>query len=93
METSFVIPLALLLLSALIGVVIKQNTRQDAKTDKINESVNDQRVTLARVDGIVGGLSTRVDELHRWKNQLQERESVELRRTIEDMRRDRGIEP
>ena len=92
METSFVIPLALLLLSALIGVVIKQNARQSDKTDEVGRAVNDQRVTLARVDGVVGGLSTRVDELHRWKNDLQQREASELKRTIETMRRERGMD-
>lgn len=90
MESSFVTPLALLLLSVLIGVVIKQNTRQDAKTDKIGEAVNKQEVTLARVDGTVGGLATRVDELHRWKNDQQKREADELRRMIETMRGQRG---
>lgn len=89
MESSFIIPLALLLLSALIGVVIKQNTRQADKTDTIANAVNKQEVTLARVDATVSSVVSRVDDLHRWKNQQQERESADLRRTIDDMRRER----
>lgn len=92
METSFIIPLALLLLSALIGVVIKQNTRQADKTDTLNSAVNDQRVTLARVDGTVNGLVNRVDDLHAWKNRQQEREATELRSALDQIRRERGME-
>jgi hypothetical protein len=89
MEPSFVTPLALLLLSTLIGVVIRQNAQQATKTDKLGESVNDLKVTHAGVAATVATMTGRVDDLHKWKNAVQERETTDLRNIIEDMRRKR----
>jgi hypothetical protein len=85
MESSFLIPLLLLCISAGIGVLIRQSTKQ-------SEKLSEQSTTLARVEVTVTSTVARVDDLHRWKNQLQEREAQELRRTIESMRRERGLE-
>jgi hypothetical protein len=94
MDSSFLTPLALLLLSTLIGVVIRQNSRQESKTDKLTESVARQDITLARLDGTLTSVVGRVDDLHTWKNLVQERESKDLRDTIDQMRRDqRASEP
>lgn len=92
MESSFLIPLLLLCISAGIGVLIRQASRQSEKTEQVKDSLAQQSTTLARVEVTVTSTVQRVDDLHRWKNELQERESRELRRTIESMRRERGME-
>ena len=85
MESSFLIPLLLLCISAGIGVLIRQASRQSEKTEEV-------RVTLSRVEATVTSTVSRVDDLHRWRSQMQEREAADLRRTIESMRRERGME-
>jgi hypothetical protein len=89
METSFLIPLLLLLISAGIGLQLRQGTKQSEKTDQVKDSLADQGRTLARVDATLGSTVTRVDELHRWKSDFQERENAELRRRVEQLKRER----
>lgn len=92
METTFLIPLLLLLISVGIGVVIKQNAKQSSDTADVKEAVNGVKVEQATLNATVNTVVKRVDDLHSWKNTMQERESAELRRTILEMRRERGIE-
>lgn len=85
MESSFLIPLLLLCISAGIGVLIRQASRQSEKTEEV-------RVTLSRVDATVSSTVSRVDDLYRWRSQVQEREAADLRQTIAELRRERGLE-
>ncbi|HEX6025716.1 MAG TPA: hypothetical protein VFZ00_27235 [Solirubrobacter sp.] len=85
METNFLIPLLLLCISAGIGVLIRQASRQSEKTEEV-------RVTLSRVEATVTSTVSRVDDLHRWRSQVQEREAADLRQTIAELRRERSLE-
>lgn len=92
METNFLIPLLLLCISAGIGVLIRQASRQSEKTEEVKDSLAEQRVTLSRVESTVSATVSRVDDLHRWRSQVQEREAADLRQTIAELRRERGLE-
>lgn len=89
METTYVSWALGLLVSTLLGILIAQNRRQSELQEKANLSLTELRTLLLGVNGSPG-LVSRVNDLHDWRNQLMMRESAELRRTIDEMRRERG---
>jgi hypothetical protein len=87
--SAFLSTLAFLLLSTLIGIVISQNKKQSEDQAEVKDAVNGIKVEQATMNATVNTVVKRVDDLHAWKNIVQEREAVELRKTIEQMRRER----
>ena len=88
-SSAFVTTLAFLLLSTLIGIVISQNAKQSKDTQDVKESVAGIKVEQATANATLTQVVKRVDDLHTWKNTLQEREAKDLRAQIEQMRRER----
>ena len=88
--SAFISTLAFLLLSTLIGIVISQNKKQSEEQADAKDKLNEIKVQQASMNATVNTVVKRVDDLHAWKNIVQEREAVELRKTIEQMRRERG---
>lgn len=89
MDAAFVTTLAFLLLSTLIGIVISQNAKHTKDGQEIKDSLSQIKVEQATANVQLTQVIRRVDDLHSWKNSVQERESKELRSTIEQMRRER----
>lgn len=77
-----------LLISTLLGILVAQNRKQSELQQAANLSLTELRTLLLGVNGSPGVVS-RLNDLHEWRNQLMMREADELRRQVDEMRRER----
>jgi hypothetical protein len=78
-----------LLISTLLGILVAQNRKQSELQQAANLSLTELRTLLLGVNGSPGVVS-RLNDLHEWRNQMMMRESADLRRQIDEMRRGEG---
>lgn len=90
MESSFLTPLLLLLISIGIGVQLRNDGKRAEKIDKLTENLAKQNTTLATIATTLASVVSRVDSLTAWKDLMQQRDNDELRAEVEELKANRG---
>ena len=83
--------IAVMVVLFLLSALMRQSSHQSESTQQAIQGAVDSiaatNVTLTRGDAAVSGLTARVDDLHQWRTQQQERELESLREQVADYRR------
>lgn len=76
------------LLALVLGTIISIGMMYIiSKVNKVESSQSAQAVSFARLEGVVTGLTGSIDRLHKWRNDLQEREFANMSDQVRDLKK------
>lgn len=86
---TFLIPLLLLLISLMVGIVLRQNSKQSDKLDDVKDTISEQKVAVAEIDGRVRAVESSVTDLKLRRNDDEARTFALAADALLELRDDR----